>query len=215
MRERDYKHALFPASAILSDSAIDTLASVGPILNLISLEEALPGGTWEWFGKYGNELLDHMRSLSIPPMQPKPKPAPKTTKRPVDDENMGVAAKRARTTAHVPNQTTPPTPVTSTPRSISETRPPPQTPRTHLPSQSQPSTQPGLANNPYSGYLNFGSSPYYRSYIGSSSSPIPSNAPFQQPLLPYYRSYTLPQPPPQPIFTPPTPNPDRGPSPAP
>lgn len=217
MRKRDFPHALFPASGILSDSAIETLASVGPITSLILLEEAMPGGNWEWFAQYGNELLDHMQTLAIPAMQPKPKPAPKTAKRPVDDEStVGVAAKRARTT-RVSDQTTvaAPTPVTSTP-SISGTRPPPpdvpQTPLTSLP-QERRSTLPSaaLANNPYSGHMNFGSSPYYRSYITSSPSP----ATFRQLQEPYYRPRTLLQPPSQPVFSQPTPISDPGPSSAP
>ncbi|KJA28704.1 hypothetical protein HYPSUDRAFT_94865, partial [Hypholoma sublateritium FD-334 SS-4] len=43
IRTRDFTYALFPSSGILSDSAINSLSSVGPILSLIRLEEVLGG----------------------------------------------------------------------------------------------------------------------------------------------------------------------------
>jgi hypothetical protein len=50
---------------------IEVLSSVGPITQLIDLERVLD--SWTWFGKYGNELLDELATLTIAPLQPKPK----------------------------------------------------------------------------------------------------------------------------------------------
>ena len=55
---------------ILSDDAVDKLSSVAR--NLISLERALGGG-WAWFGTYGDELLETIKSLPFKSMGPKPK----------------------------------------------------------------------------------------------------------------------------------------------
>lgn len=149
--------------------------------------EALPGGTWEWFGKCGNDLLEHMMGLAIPAMQPKPL-ASRVTKQPVEDNsNMGVTAKQAHT-GQVSNPMAPdattgitPTLVTLTPF-ISQEQPLSQiilqTPWTHLPHEHSllgRQHQSGLASNPYAGYLNLGSSSpaYYSSFNGSFSSPIP------------------------------------------
>ncbi|KAF8177452.1 P-loop containing nucleoside triphosphate hydrolase protein [Pholiota molesta] len=213
IRKRDFKYALFPPSGILSDAAIDSLASVGPITSLIALEDAL-GGTWEWFGKYGNELLDKLTSLVIPPMQPKPAAFKKRT---VEDDGNGAEdkgmgqTKRSRATAPS-NPITLPTAVNLAPSQIQHV---PQTPRTHAHSQAPIYSQnSSLARNPYSGYLHLGYSPYTSAY-GFSSSPniASSSSPSYYPFLwPQNPPPTPSQPPQPPRNFPSSGNPDFRPS---
>jgi hypothetical protein len=68
---RDFKGAAFGPSGFLKNETLEALSSVGPITRLIELERVLDN--WTWFGKYGNELLDEFATLTIAPMQPKPK----------------------------------------------------------------------------------------------------------------------------------------------
>ena len=69
----DFEDAIFSPTGILSDDAIDKLLSiVSHIENLIELECALGGG-WAWFGTYGDELLNEIKSLPLKSMGPKPK----------------------------------------------------------------------------------------------------------------------------------------------
>ena len=64
----DFEDAIFSPTGILSDDAIDKLLSmVSPIENLIGLECALDGG-WAWFGTYGDELLNEIKSLPLKSM---------------------------------------------------------------------------------------------------------------------------------------------------
>jgi len=48
--------ALFAPSGILNDKIVESLAPVGPVLQLIELESVV-GAQWPWFGRYGDELL--------------------------------------------------------------------------------------------------------------------------------------------------------------
>ena len=70
--EHDFPHAIFGSSGILSNEIVESLASVGPILSLIQLEKVV-GENWPWFGKYGDELLEVFKKMTIPPLQSKPK----------------------------------------------------------------------------------------------------------------------------------------------
>ena len=69
--ERDFEDAVFGPSGILKDEILETLASLGPILQLAELERVV-GSQWAWFGKYGNELLAALAEMDMRPMQPKP-----------------------------------------------------------------------------------------------------------------------------------------------
>jgi hypothetical protein len=66
-------------------------------LSLIQLEKVV-GESWPWFGKYGDELLEELVKMSIPPLQPKPKQA-RGQKRAVDEQyrEEEKSAKRSRT----------------------------------------------------------------------------------------------------------------------
>ena len=69
--KRDFEDALFAPSGILSDQRIEILSSVGSIGRLNELERVV-GADWPWFGQYGDALLEELKNLNIPPMQPKP-----------------------------------------------------------------------------------------------------------------------------------------------
>ena len=111
---RDFPNAVFGPSAILKDSTLEALSSVGPILTLKELERVV-GENWAWFGPYGNELLDELISLSIPRMVPKPKEPRKsnTTKR-KQHEQEGEDASQKRTRKEAPSQNRPTTMQTPT-----------------------------------------------------------------------------------------------------
>lgn len=70
---RDFDDAIFSPAGILSDGALEKLASVAsPIENLIGLERVIGG--WAWFGTYGDELLAEIKTLpfkSIPKQKQK------------------------------------------------------------------------------------------------------------------------------------------------
>lgn len=63
--ERDFKHALFGPSAILSDDMIDLLTSVGNI-KLKSYFEELVGHHWGWYSEYGTDLFALVSGWEIP-----------------------------------------------------------------------------------------------------------------------------------------------------
>ena len=142
--ERDFPHAIFGSSGILSDEIVESLASVGPILSLIQLEKVV-GENWPWFGKYGDELLEVFKKMTIPPLQPKPK-QPRGQKKALDerDRDDERTTKRSRTdTSH-----------TSSSKKPAQIPDPSTGPVTHLP----PATP--LPHNPYTHLLTPGSSPY-------------------------------------------------------
>ncbi|KAH7917338.1 P-loop containing nucleoside triphosphate hydrolase protein [Leucogyrophana mollusca] len=95
VRRRDFPNALHPASSILKDETIDLLAAVGPISTMEDLERVLVG-QWRWYSRYGNELLQILSKLDIPPMKPLPK-KPRGVKR-TQDETVGTTttAQRSR-----------------------------------------------------------------------------------------------------------------------
>lgn len=110
--DQDFEDAIFSPAGILSDDVIDKLSSVvSPIENLISLERALLGGGWAWFGTYGDELLTEIKSLPFKSMGPKPK-RKRAAKRVVEEvgEEESVA-KRTRVDKADATQTPTPTPV--------------------------------------------------------------------------------------------------------
>jgi hypothetical protein len=83
----DFKDAIFSPVGILSDGALEKLASmVSPIQNLIGLE-CLLGGGWVWFGTYGDKLLAEIKTLPFNSMhKQKQKRVTKWSKVDVADE---------------------------------------------------------------------------------------------------------------------------------
>ena len=69
--KRDFEDAVFAPSGILTDEHIENLSSVGFIGRLNELERVV-GADWPWFGQYGDELLEELKNMNIPLMQPKP-----------------------------------------------------------------------------------------------------------------------------------------------
>lgn len=69
--KRDFEDAVFAPSGFLSDERVETLSSVGFIDRLNELERVV-GVDWPWFGQYGDELLEELKKMNIPPMQLKP-----------------------------------------------------------------------------------------------------------------------------------------------
>ncbi|EDQ98295.1 uncharacterized protein LACBIDRAFT_304441 [Laccaria bicolor S238N-H82] len=156
----DFGDSLFGPSAILSDTAVESLSSFGNIERLIDLEIAL-GGYWAWFGRYGDKLLNLFKSLDVGPKQHKP-PKPwaargeKRASQPGDGDASGVKEdqpKRRRTSKFME---VPPTPVNPRPgpSSSRHTLPAPSTPMPppfpyhHAQLPTTMSSSP-LANNPY------------------------------------------------------------------
>ena len=68
--KHNFEDALFAPLGILSNECIQNLSSVGPIGRLNELEWVV-GTDWPWFGQYGDGLLEELKKLHIPPMQPK------------------------------------------------------------------------------------------------------------------------------------------------
>ena len=135
IRNRDFPDSIFGPSGILSDEIVNSLGSVGPILSLIQLEKVV-GESWPWFGKYGDELLEELEKLTIPPLQPKPKQA-RGQKKALDEQGEDErSAKRSRTSRTVSSKKATQNPAPSLPAA----------PVTHLP-PTMPATP--LPHNPY------------------------------------------------------------------
>ncbi|KAG8973138.1 hypothetical protein FRB90_009995 [Tulasnella sp. 427] len=72
MLAQHHPHAAYASDVILPDSAIDLLASVGPIDSLEYLKELLQMDGWYWWEKHGARLFDFLSSVTIPPLEPLP-----------------------------------------------------------------------------------------------------------------------------------------------
>jgi hypothetical protein len=109
---------MFAPSGILSDERIENLSSVGPIGRLNELERVV-GMDWPWFGRYGDNLLEELKKLNIPLMQPKPQQtrAEKRTIHELEDgSSQKEPAQKKRAPKHVaPTQNPTPTTVTANP----------------------------------------------------------------------------------------------------
>jgi len=189
---RDFGDSLFGPAAVLSNAAIESLSSFGPIERLIDLELALRG-YWAWFGKYGDKLLIFLSSLHIGPKKPKPpKPrAARGSKRTAGTEE-GDKNKTKLKQCRLSDVT--PTPVNPTSRIV----PPPSTPMRPpvylYPHHPQPISSSPLLN-PYSGLMTpsphlYGQppTPYIPSpyYYHPNTLQQPSNAPFYPYQYPRY-----------------------------
>ncbi|KAG8707481.1 hypothetical protein FRC09_001792 [Ceratobasidium sp. 395] len=86
---RDYPGVSWGASVILSDEFVDSLSSVGCILERETLQFLLEG--WGWWEAYGKELERVVYALDIP-FAPVPPTAPQTSKR-------KAASSKSKTTA--------------------------------------------------------------------------------------------------------------------
>jgi hypothetical protein len=82
--KRDFEDAVFAPSGVLSNERVENLSSIGFIGRLNELERVV-GANWPWFGQYGDELLEELKKLNIPPMQPK-SPKKRVEKRHLDLE---------------------------------------------------------------------------------------------------------------------------------
>ena len=155
---RDFGDSLFGPSAILSDTAVESLSSYGNLERLIDVEGAL-GGYWAWFGRYGDKLLDLFKSLDVGPKQPKQlKPrATRGEKRASQPRDGGSGVnedqpKRRRTlnVVEIPPTLVNPRPGPSSSRTVpspsTPIRPPPSYHRAQLPTTMSSSP---LSNNPY------------------------------------------------------------------
>ncbi|TFK58862.1 P-loop containing nucleoside triphosphate hydrolase protein [Pluteus cervinus] len=83
IRFKDLAH-IDSASEILRDETIELLSSVGPIESKEQLGGLLEG-QWMWYSRYADHLLKTLQSITIPPMQPKPKKTQKKRSRPTED----------------------------------------------------------------------------------------------------------------------------------
>ncbi|KAJ3574267.1 hypothetical protein NP233_g1884 [Leucocoprinus birnbaumii] len=203
-----HRNAMWPPTMILSQQVIDKLASSGHVERLKDLE-TMVGEDWPWFGRYGNDLLEFIHTLDIPPPVPKPKKS--RAKRKVREEE----DEREEVTEHQSIDPTP-TPIdainaTST-LAVIQSRPllPPTTPAPVTPSPSFPILPPRyMPGHPVSS-SSLGPSPYYHPGYHqaqthfSSSSPTPHS---QLPLTSFYGTTAYP-------FTPAPPHPPLTPSPA-
>jgi hypothetical protein len=69
----DFSRSLFPPSALLSDSTLDFLASVGPVVKIKKRMDELLAGQWKWIAKYGDELHGEFIGMDIPALVPLPR----------------------------------------------------------------------------------------------------------------------------------------------
>jgi hypothetical protein len=199
---RDFPKAVFGPSAILKDSTLEALSSVGPIQTLKELERVV-GENWTWFGPYGNELLDELVSLSIPKMIPKPKERRKasTTKRKqnAQDREDG-APKRTRKEApeQVPTSAQSPTTVNPLPTpgpSFYGLQPPMRVQPSPIPHYGFQTHHPYYpSSNPHLYYTN--PHPYFTPYHPNLQNPLQSYQTYPN----YYQN--TPYPPSQPLQSP-------------
>lgn len=71
MFKRDFSGAFFTANGFFSNEILELCSAVGPIDDFERLRVVL-GGKWCWIDKYGEDLLNELTSLDVPPMKPKP-----------------------------------------------------------------------------------------------------------------------------------------------
>ena len=88
IKERDFSNSLLTAEAILSNSLVEMLASVGPVPTRERFS-AVVSPYWGWETTYGEELFAAMQLMDIPPLVPLPKQTKRST-----------TEKRARDTEH-------------------------------------------------------------------------------------------------------------------
>ena len=180
IRDRDFPNAIFGPSGILGDGIVSSLASVGPILSLIQLEKVV-GESWPWFGKYGDELLEELEKLSIPPLQPKPKQARGQKKALDDQEEDERSAKRSRTNRTVSSKKATQNPALGMPVApvshFPPTTPLPHNPYTHLlaPTGSSPGSSPYLGHHPPNYMYFYNTTPHSGSPIISTQYHSSSN----------------------------------------
>ncbi|CAA7267795.1 unnamed protein product [Cyclocybe aegerita] len=99
IKARDFKDALFASDGLVSDEVVDLLANVGPIQCPEQLSAAV-SGQWGWEETYGDELLQELLKLDIPPLIPLPTAPKAALKRPVVDgqEQGAVVTKKQKKT---------------------------------------------------------------------------------------------------------------------
>lgn len=181
---RDFEDAIFSPAGILSDDALEKLASVAsPIENLIGLERAIGGG-WAWFGTYGDKLLAEIKTLPFNsmPKQKQKRVAKRSTVDVADGEraakrtHVSVAPTPVRPTTHV---AVAPTPVRRTTSHPSPAIAGPSTPmRTYSYPQYRQTFTPGHPGTNY----------YYPNYYPTLTGNNNSTQPQPHIYYPYYPS---------------------------
>ncbi|CAA7269640.1 unnamed protein product [Cyclocybe aegerita] len=99
IKARDFKDVLFTSDGLVSDEVVDLLANVGPIQCPEQLSAAV-SGQWGWEETYGDELLQELLKLDIPPLIPLPTAPKAALKRPVvnGQEQGAVVTKKQKKT---------------------------------------------------------------------------------------------------------------------
>ncbi|KAI0814764.1 P-loop containing nucleoside triphosphate hydrolase protein [Irpex lacteus] len=110
--DRDHKRSPLDSTAILSDEEIAHLSSVGELTPEIL--EGILKPSWLWWGRYGQELVEHTKGIEVPYV-PLPKAPRKTKRAPAEDtDKTEQSAKKPRTAAE-PTQPHAPSPLISGP----------------------------------------------------------------------------------------------------
>ncbi|KAF7338756.1 ATP-dependent DNA helicase Q-like 3 [Mycena sanguinolenta] len=71
IKKTHFPHAMFAPSAILDDSTCETLASIGPVEDISTLQQLLQS-SWSHWDEFGVPLFDYMKELDIPALPPPP-----------------------------------------------------------------------------------------------------------------------------------------------
>ncbi|KAF7352556.1 ATP-dependent DNA helicase Q-like 3 [Mycena venus] len=71
VKKMDYPNSIFAAHAILDDATCELLSSIGPVDDIVTLEQLLKS-SWSRWAELGNRLYVYMRGLKIPPLPPPP-----------------------------------------------------------------------------------------------------------------------------------------------
>lgn len=78
IKERDFSSSLLTAGAILSDSLVELLSSVGPVPTQERFL-VIVSPYWGWERTYGEELFAAMQLMDMPPLVPLPKKSKPST----------------------------------------------------------------------------------------------------------------------------------------
>lgn len=90
IKQRDFSSSSLTVGAILSDSLVELLSSVGPVATQEQFS-VIVNPYWGWETTYGEELFAAMQQMDIPPLVPLPKKSKPSTakKRGRDTEDGG------------------------------------------------------------------------------------------------------------------------------
>lgn len=71
VKKMDYPNSIFAAHAILDDATCELLSSIGPVDDIVTLEQLLKS-SWSRWDELSNRLYVYMHGLEIPPLPPPP-----------------------------------------------------------------------------------------------------------------------------------------------